>query len=346
MGDWLILLLLVPAIVAPVVLLVGFAGCKFEHGQISPNLSIDAAKGKSPNTVTLTWGYDTTQFVTFNFTRVKLPSRSETGTFTAAPQPASSGRSVQTMDDPDSLEPGTRYEYTVDGILGDGETVTSSPVEVTTFDISFLSNVQNTADQPAYTFPLVNFGVEDPTRRIIVAIAGRDAGTADLLITSVTIGGIAASEAVTAVSNGRRVALYIASVPAGSSGDIVIQFGNTSRWCGIGVWRATNFASDAPVKTATQIALAGNRRVDAGLTIPGGGGGLGYIAWSAAGMGGTPPTWTWTALTEDFDVTIEGDMGSSGARSLTAGSGPQTATASVDLGPTGGALVLAAWDQA
>jgi hypothetical protein len=32
MAEWLLLLLLVPAIVVPVVLLVGFAGCSFEHG--------------------------------------------------------------------------------------------------------------------------------------------------------------------------------------------------------------------------------------------------------------------------------------------------------------------------
>jgi hypothetical protein len=32
MAEWLILLLLVPAIVVPVVLLVGFTGCSFEHG--------------------------------------------------------------------------------------------------------------------------------------------------------------------------------------------------------------------------------------------------------------------------------------------------------------------------
>jgi hypothetical protein len=32
MAEWLLLLLLVPAIVVPVVLLVGFAGCVFEHG--------------------------------------------------------------------------------------------------------------------------------------------------------------------------------------------------------------------------------------------------------------------------------------------------------------------------
>ena len=347
MGDWLILLLLVPAIVVPVVLLVGFAGCEFDHGRLSSNLAIDSAKSKSLNAITLTWSYDAKEFVSFEFKRVNRTSGEE-GYFTAPVLPASSGRSTQSMDDPHVLAPGTTYRYTVKGIYSEGEPDVSAPVDGTTFrpfDISFLSRLETPADQRAYSFT-VDFGTEDQTRRIIVAIAARDAGTADLLISSVTIGGIAASEVVAATSQGRRVALYIAHIPVEPKGDIVIQFGNISRFCGIGVWRAYTLASDTPIATVTQVALSAPRRVEASLTIPGGGGGLGYIAWSAAGMGGPPPTWTWTGLAEDFDVAIEGDTGSSGARSLTAGGGPQTATASVDLGANGGALVLAAWEAA
>jgi hypothetical protein len=345
MGDWLILLLLVPAIVAPIVLLMGFAGCKFDPGYASPNLALDSAVGTSPNTINLTWSYDSTQIVTFNFVRLRLPFRTEQGTFTVAASPASGGgRTVQSIDDPDPLLPGTSYEYTMEGIYADGETrVTVGPVVGTTFGISFLANFQSIADQASYTFSPVDFGPEDATRRIIVAIAGRDIGTADLTISSVSIGGIPASEVVSGTSNGRRVAIYIVAFPTGSSNDILIQFGSTSRFCGIGVWRATSFAGDTPMATATQVTLDGNRRVEASLAIPSGGGGLGYIAWSAAGSGGVPPTWTWTDLTKDFDVTISGDTGSSGATSLTAGTAARRATASVDVDLNGGVLVLAAW---
>ena len=355
MGDWLILLLLVPAIVAPVVLLFGFAGCKFEVGGLGPSVAFDSADGTGPNTIALTWSYDGTSLVSFNFARVKLPDRIETGAFSATATPASDGsRVVQSTNDPDVLEPATSYEYTMEGVFTSGDPYGPfGPVVGTTlaapppaFDISFLSNAENTANQLSYTFSSVGFGAEDATRRIIVAIAGRDSGTADLIISSVTIGGIAAAEAVSAVSNGRRAALYIASLPTGASGDIVIQFEATSRFCTIGVWRAINLASDTPTATATQIALAAATRVEASLTIPAGGGGLGYIAWNAAGMGGAPPTWTWAGLAEDFDVAIEGDTGSSGARSLTAGTDTRAATASGNLGMTGGVLVLAAWGSA
>jgi hypothetical protein len=53
MAEWLILLLLVPAIVAPVVLVLGFAGCSFHPHPPPP--TIDAATGTSFNTIKVTW---------------------------------------------------------------------------------------------------------------------------------------------------------------------------------------------------------------------------------------------------------------------------------------------------
>jgi hypothetical protein len=50
MAEWLTLVLLVPAIVVPVVLVFGFAGCGFRAGSTSPP-SIDATAGKSFNTI-------------------------------------------------------------------------------------------------------------------------------------------------------------------------------------------------------------------------------------------------------------------------------------------------------
>jgi hypothetical protein len=54
MAEWLILLLLVPAIVVPVVLLVGFAGCPFNEGA-GPGPTIEAVVPISANTIALFW---------------------------------------------------------------------------------------------------------------------------------------------------------------------------------------------------------------------------------------------------------------------------------------------------
>jgi hypothetical protein len=60
MAEWLILLLLVPAVVVPVVLLVGFAGCDKLFGinrfdEATP--VIDSAVGRGVSRITLTWTY-------------------------------------------------------------------------------------------------------------------------------------------------------------------------------------------------------------------------------------------------------------------------------------------------
>src|SRR6516162_1530513 len=52
MAEWLILLLLVPAIVVPVVLLAGFAGCQFVP---CPGARVDSAVGQDVSTITVTW---------------------------------------------------------------------------------------------------------------------------------------------------------------------------------------------------------------------------------------------------------------------------------------------------
>jgi hypothetical protein len=55
MSEWLILVLLVPAIAVPVVLLVGFAGCDFHTVAVSDAPIIDSAIGDGINAITLTW---------------------------------------------------------------------------------------------------------------------------------------------------------------------------------------------------------------------------------------------------------------------------------------------------
>jgi hypothetical protein len=58
MAEWLTLLLLIPAIMVPVALLVGFAGCDRVFGLTDvPIMSamIDSATGKDGTTITLIW---------------------------------------------------------------------------------------------------------------------------------------------------------------------------------------------------------------------------------------------------------------------------------------------------
>src|SRR5437870_178468 len=69
MAEWLILLVLVPAIVVPVVLVVGFAGCRFVPGVPPFFVTIDAAIGKSLSAITLTWHSSSSATQTFDIER-------------------------------------------------------------------------------------------------------------------------------------------------------------------------------------------------------------------------------------------------------------------------------------
>ena len=71
MAEWLILLLLVPVIVAPVVLVLGFAGCGFQGAALPlPEPTIDSATGTSFNTISVAWGINGTDSVTFQRTNL------------------------------------------------------------------------------------------------------------------------------------------------------------------------------------------------------------------------------------------------------------------------------------
>jgi len=119
MAEWLLLLLLVPAIVVPVVLLVGFAGCDNLWGlhgfdpppPPSPPI-IDAVlpKSGSGTVLTLVWHWSGSSPKGFQYKRILQGI--ESGPFDAPSAPTQ-------VDDPD-LEPGTTYEYQMRTVLSDG----------------------------------------------------------------------------------------------------------------------------------------------------------------------------------------------------------------------------------
>lgn len=121
MAEWLTLLLLVPAVVMPVVLLVGFAGCDrvfgLQHLNTPPPVPvvpiIVSAVGKSGTVITLTWTYAGSA-ADFEFERMKLPEQTRE-TFPAAASPHDDDKQGQ------GLEPGTDYLYRVRAIGSDGE---------------------------------------------------------------------------------------------------------------------------------------------------------------------------------------------------------------------------------
>lgn len=135
MAEWLTLLLLIPAIVVPVALLVGFAGCDRVFGltEISPTTPmIDSATGKDGTTITLVWHWDD---VPQNFQFERTDPDGNIANFDA-PAPAAP------FDDT-GLAPATSYRYRVRAIDTSGDPTDWSAV-VTGTTLAFASTYAKT----------------------------------------------------------------------------------------------------------------------------------------------------------------------------------------------------------
>jgi hypothetical protein len=177
-------------------------------------------------------------------------------------------------------------------------------------DFSFLQAASSTTDTNAYTFAAQNLGAADPNRYIIVAAMARRAGVTAMTISSITVGGVAATIVVQLQANPTNTniaGLAIAAVPDGTTGDVVVTFSQTMVRCGIALYRAVGISSATPTDT-------GSNAVDPisdTLNVLAGGFAIGCVI---GGSGTT--TVAWTNLTENYDANIESAITYSGASAV------------------------------
>jgi len=139
--EWLILLLLVPAIVVPVVLCFGFAGCSFDAPQF---FVIDSIEPTAPNTLTVTWTDTDPHGTGFEIHRTKVSD----GTRTVK----NAEFSDRAFTD-DGLEPATQYRYAVDRIPKLLEDKPTPEVTGTTLGPAFVQSLpQDVQGLQGFTF--------------------------------------------------------------------------------------------------------------------------------------------------------------------------------------------------
>ena len=166
------------------------------------------------------------------------------------------------------------------------------PVQITLTDNSI-----STAFQSSYTFSSQSLGAEDDGRYIIVAF-----GSQESTATAVTVAGVSATKLVDAPDAGaadENASLWIAAVPTGTTGDIVVTLDSNSTCCGIGVWRKTGGDAIASHLYAVDDE-SGTPSED--LNIPADGG---AICYGFQRTNTTTTRGTVTGLTEDFDEEVE-----------------------------------------
>lgn len=212
-------------------------------------------------------------------------------------------------------------------------------------EISLTANALSTTDLTTYTFSGCSFGAAASNRIIAVGIVIGMAGTTSTAISSVTIGGVSASQAATvlgissasAVNPAVRSAVWTAVVPNGTTGDIVVTMAAAVRSCAIDVYRLVN-ADITPYHTATFATNAASV-FSAALNLIAGGAAIGVFGSHDS------VTTTWTNLTEQTDRAVEGGVAASSANNLTLSTQTLTVTATTSAAATTGALALVSFAQ-
>jgi len=153
----------------------------------------------------------------------------------------------------------------------------------------------------------MNFGPADPKRYLIAAIAFSSLTA----ITSVTIGGVTATQLVAVVSsfNNARSAFFIAAVPTGTSGDVTVNAG-AGGVSSVALYSVINLQSATPLATDSNF---GSSPLSMSLNGTNGG----FILASAYMSGSPGVSAAWTGLTTvDLNLRFAGNVAQHSAGQL------------------------------
>lgn len=163
--------------------------------------------------------------------------------------------------------------------------------------VTYQTSVAQEVITATNTFNGVSFGTASSDRYIIVGILARS-GSTSTTISSVTIGGVAATAVTTLVipgsGSGENLAsIYIAAVPTGTTGTVTVVSNNSMARLAIVVWSATGLDSATAVATGTSSAAAPT----ASLAVRYGGFAVG-VSYSQSTTSAT-----WAGISENVDTT-------------------------------------------
>jgi hypothetical protein len=187
-------------------------------------------------------------------------------------------------------------------------------------DFNFLTSVIDLNNLTIYTYPNVTLGTAASDRIIIVGIHGRASASPNSVISNVTIGGITATQAgASRLLNLLIQEIWFAIVPTGTTGNIVVTFGEGQVASSIGVWNVFGanpvpFDTDGGTGTGATLSITN-------LTIPDNG--CGVMSYNNTT---TTTAVVWTNATSRFDNTNR----HSGADSITPGTLTITADGATD----------------
>jgi hypothetical protein len=198
--------------------------------------------------------------------------------------------------------------------------------------LSYLQSGFDETDLSTYTFASQNLGTADSNRYIVVAVYGRRIGGS---VTSVTVNGVSGTEIADVGTSNNYTALYIAHVPTGTTGDIVIVVagGNAFRLA----YSAYRLVANSITVTASQTDITSTFSQDVNVEA----GGAVVAAICSETGGGTV---TWSGVTEDADAAPGTSFNYSAASDeFATAQTPLSVTATLSSGTTA-ALIVASFE--
>lgn len=201
--------------------------------------------------------------------------------------------------------------------------------------LTYITQITDTSNATIYTHTAAAIGTADLGRQVVVSVYGNAAAAPNSAVSTLTIGGISATQQVTQEQSGLIVEIWTAIVPTGTTANIVITYGEAQTASSIGIHTLLN-AAITPFDTDANALVGGGGDTLITLTalnVPFGGAAVcNFANVTAAGT-------TWTNATERFDATPDGSHSHSGADLTTFG----TTTITADGATDGQAIVGVSW---
>lgn len=175
--------------------------------------------------------------------------------------------------------------------------------------VTYLSLNASDVNGTSYTVAGASLGAAASDRYIVI-VATTQSVTGAITVSSATIGGVAATSVTSQALSVVAAHMWIAAVPSGITGDIVVNFSTTSDHHSVAVWSITGLTSTTPIDTdgnAVEPPTAVTLTSEVGGVVIG-------AVWSADAV-----TFSWSGATEDYDSTYVTNTQVSGASAATTG---------------------------
>lgn len=199
------------------------------------------------------------------------------------------------------------------------------------------STATNGTNLTTYNFPGLSFGAAGsaarPKSMVVCAFASSVAN-----LVSGSIGGVAGNVLVNTGDLAASCGMMIAPCND-ASGEVIVTWSDAATRCGIGVFSLFNNYSVVPTQAKFTTTVAANA-LNQTINVAGGG----AVIAMAGNNETVSATWTWTGITENFDVLLETTRSmTGGSQSFDLSRSSLSVTAQSAMAITSGGMVIASF---